>query len=156
MWIYETYLNCESFFHLIFHPQLKYMFHIFIFVYCSFTGISRTHNIGRALHWHRRGHGFDSRWSVNFFHSFFFSNCLSCVTCEGLSSVLIVAIIRRSFIPSSRIFWIIINAKVFTQGEPLSIAVSLGFLSISNIEEQNMVGNRFTVVSNGRHILTFY
>ena len=34
-----------SFFYLIFNPQFKmYMFHIFTFIYSSFTGILRTHN----------------------------------------------------------------------------------------------------------------
>ena len=79
--------SSQLFFYLIFHPQFKYMFHIFTFIYSSFTGILRTHNmswldssVGRALHRHRRGHGFESRSSLNFF--FFrlsFRNCLSCV-----------------------------------------------------------------------------
>ena len=26
-------------------------------------------SVGRALHWYRRGHGFESRWSLNFFQA---------------------------------------------------------------------------------------
>ena len=39
----------------------------------------------RALHWYRRGHGFDSRLSLNF-SRFYFLNCLSWVhNCDDLS-----------------------------------------------------------------------
>ena len=60
----------------------KYMFHIFTFIYSSFTGILRTHNmrpapswldssVGRALlHRNRRGHGFESRFKPEFFQAF--------------------------------------------------------------------------------------
>ena len=62
---------------------------IFIFIYSSFTGILRTHNmtssapswldssIGRALDRHPRGHRFESRLSLNFFR-LSFRNWLSC------------------------------------------------------------------------------
>ena len=55
-------------------------FDIFISIYFSFTGILRLtiwpapswldSSIGRALHWHRRGHGFEYRSSLNFFQAF--------------------------------------------------------------------------------------
>ena len=51
----------------------------FTFIYSSFTGILRTHNMTRALHRHRRGHGFESRSSRIFFFRLCFRNCLSCV-----------------------------------------------------------------------------
>ena len=36
-------------------------------------------SVGRALHRYRRGHGFESRWSLNFFR-LLFRNCLNCVS----------------------------------------------------------------------------
>ena len=42
--------------------------------------------IGRALHWYRRGQGFESRTSLNFFRLSFL-NCISCVyNCNDLPS----------------------------------------------------------------------
>ena len=38
-------------------------------------------SVGRALHRYRRGHGFESRWSLNFFFfRLLFRNCLNCVS----------------------------------------------------------------------------
>ena len=36
-------------------------------------------SVGRALYRYRRGHGFESRWSLNFFR-LLFRNCLNCVS----------------------------------------------------------------------------
>ena len=66
----------------LFLPQFKYMnFHIFTFisspqrVYKEFTQWPAPSwldsSVGRALHRHRRGHGFESRSSLNFFQAFF-------------------------------------------------------------------------------------
>ena len=74
------------------------MFHIFIFINSSFTGKLRTHNmssshywfdssVGRALHRHRRGHGFESRSSLNFFQAFFSQPLNLRTNCEDLSSI---------------------------------------------------------------------
>ena len=37
-------------------------------------------SVGGALHRYRRGHGFESRWSMNFFFRLLFHNCLNCVS----------------------------------------------------------------------------
>ena len=37
-------------------------------------------SVGRALHRYRRGHGFESRWSLNSFFRLLFRNCLNCVS----------------------------------------------------------------------------
>ena len=42
---------------------------------------------GRALHRYRRGQGFESRTSLNFFFRSSFRNCISCIyNCDGLPS----------------------------------------------------------------------
>ena len=69
------------------------MFHIFILIYSSFTGILRTirrapswldSSTGRALHRHRRGHGFESRSSQAFFSQL---SKLCVDNCHGLSHI---------------------------------------------------------------------
>ena len=70
--------NCESFLlYLIFHPQCIYMLHSHIFIHASpvyydIMNSEQEHaapsrldsSVGRALHTHRRGHGFKSRTNV--------------------------------------------------------------------------------------------
>ena len=47
-----------------------------------------TSSIGRALHQYRRGHGFESRSSLNFLFRPSFRNCLSCVyNCDDHSLI---------------------------------------------------------------------
>ena len=43
--------------------------------------------VGRALHRHRRGHGFESRSSLNFFQAFFSQLLKLRSNCEDLSSI---------------------------------------------------------------------
>ena len=52
-------------------------------------------SVGRALHRHRRGYGFESRSSLNFFQAFFSKLLKLLSNCEDLSSI-------RSFICSSK------------------------------------------------------
>ena len=54
--------------------KYEYMKHIY--------QLSLTNSVGRALHRHRRGHGFESRSSLVFLLSF--GNCLSCVLTSGI------------------------------------------------------------------------
>ena len=87
--LYSTLATRRTFHYLIFHPQ----FNIWCLIYSySFIHPSRIYyelamwpapswldsSVGRALHRHRRGHGFQSRSSLNFFR-LSFRNCLSCV-----------------------------------------------------------------------------
>ena len=89
-----SFCNCLScvvtariFLILIFHPQFKYMFHIFTFTGYSFivhwyitnSQYDQLSSVGRALHRHRRGHGFESRSSLILFFRLSFRNCLRCV-----------------------------------------------------------------------------
>ena len=57
-------------------------------------------SVGRALHRHRRGHGFESRSSLNFFQAFFSQLLKLRSNCEDLSSIwngcLFVAIVLKS------------------------------------------------------------
>ena len=97
----------------LFLPQFKYMnFHIFTFisspqrVYNEFTQWPAPSwldsSVGRALHRHRRGHGFESRSSLNFFR-LSFRNCISCVyNCDDQSFI-------YCFFRSSNI-WIFISS----------------------------------------------
>ena len=72
------------------------MFRIFTFVYSSFTGICwLDSSVGRALHRRRRGHGFESRSSINYFQALFSQLLKLGSNCEDLSSI-------WSFIRSSK------------------------------------------------------
>ena len=44
-------------------------------------------SVGRALHWHRRGHGFESHSSLSFFQAFFSQLLKLRSNCEDLSSI---------------------------------------------------------------------
>ena len=44
-------------------------------------------SVGRALHRHRRGHGFESRSSLNFFQALFSQLVRLRTNCEDLSSI---------------------------------------------------------------------
>ena len=64
---------CFIYLHLFIHPSR---------VHCELTKSAPSwldSSVGRALHWHRRGHGFESGSSLNFFFRLSFRNCLSCV-----------------------------------------------------------------------------
>ena len=62
-------------------------------------------SVGRALHRHRRGHGFESHSSLNFFQAFFSQLLKLCSNCEDLSSI-------WSFIRSSNICFIYLHSFI--------------------------------------------
>ena len=64
---------CFIYWHSFIHPSRVY-YELTIWPAPSWLDSS----VGRALHRHRRGHGFESRSSLNFFR-LSFRNCLSCV-----------------------------------------------------------------------------
>ena len=71
------------------------------------------YEVGRALHRHRRGHGFESRSSLNFFQAFFSQliiNKLRKLSCDGLSFV-------TSFMCSSNEIKNQMNSTYFTHME---------------------------------------
>ena len=53
-------------------------------------------SVGRALHRHRRGHGFESHSSLNFFQAFFSQLLKLRSNCEDLSSLWYCAAVSRS------------------------------------------------------------
>ena len=79
-------------FHIIIHPTVHiYDFYLFITSSSSFHGFIRnqfnhmlavgllTHLVVRALHRYRRGQGFESLTTLNFFFRFSFPSCKNCV-----------------------------------------------------------------------------
>ena len=63
--------------------ECKYMKHVFELRMKDQIGSS----VGRALHRHRRGHGFESRSSLNFFQAFFSQLLKLRNNCEDLSFI---------------------------------------------------------------------
>ena len=122
------------YFHIILHPAVHiYDFHIFITSSSSFHEfITNQFNdllpVGllaqwvRALHRSRRGPGFGSSTSLNFFFRLSFRNCKSCVyNCDDLLSY-------NSFTPQFTYFHTFITSKVsYLLSNALS-SVSLGSL----------------------------
>ena len=84
----------------------KYMFDIFTFIYSYFTGLLRRldSSVGRALHRHRKGHGFESRSSLNFFQAFFSQLLKLCTNCEDYSSIWEVNLPHCMLISCARTF----------------------------------------------------
>ena len=97
---------CFIYLHLFIHPSQAY-YELTMWSAPSWLKSS----VGKALHRHRRGHGFASRSSLIFFQSFFFPNCFSCVVTAriflqfDLSSVVhIYFIYLHLFIHPSRVY----------------------------------------------------
>ena len=81
---------CFIYLHLFIHPSRVY-YEVTIWPAPSWLDSS----VGRALHRHRRGHGFESRSNLNFFQAFFSQLLKLRSNCEDLSSI-------WSFIHSSK------------------------------------------------------
>ena len=73
---------CFIYLHSFIHPSRVY-YDLTIWPAPSWLDSS----VGRALHRHRRGHGFESRSSLNFFQAFFSQLLKLRSNCEDLSSI---------------------------------------------------------------------
>ena len=73
---------CFIYLHSFIHPSRVY-YELTIWPAPSWLDSS----VGRALHRHRRGHGFESRSSLNFFQAFFSQLLKLCSNCEYLSFI---------------------------------------------------------------------
>ena len=91
---------CFIYLHSFIHPSRVY-YELTIWPAPSWLDSS----VGRALHWHRRGHGFESRSSLNFFQAFFSQLLKLRSNCEDLSSI-------WSFIRSSNICFIYLHSFI--------------------------------------------
>ena len=83
---YESEAKCKVFIMKIsFHSNANK-------AYCELLTVSPApswldSSVGRALHRHRRGHGFESRSSLNFFQAFFSQLLKLRTNCEDFSSI---------------------------------------------------------------------
>ena len=73
---------CSIYLHSFIHPSRVY-YELAIWPASSWLDSS----VGRALHRHRRGHGFESRSSLNFFQAFLSQLLKLRSNCEDLSSI---------------------------------------------------------------------
>ena len=105
-WSYYSFIRssniCFIYLHSFIHPSRVY-YELTIWPAPSWLDSS----VGRALHRHRRGHGFESRSSLNFFQAFFSQLLKLRSNCEDLSSI-------WSFIRSSNICFIYLHSFIPT------------------------------------------
>ena len=82
-------------------------------------------SVGRALHRYRRGHGFESRWSLNFFFRLLFRNCLNCVSTAKI------------FITSEIVLYE--GLKTGLQSSQSSICLFLDYLQTLKYKDSNLI-----------------
>ena len=75
---------CFIYLHLFIHPSRVYYE---LTIWPAPSWFDTCSSVGRALHRHCRGHGFESHSSLNFFQAFFLQQLKLHSNCEDLSSI---------------------------------------------------------------------
>ena len=104
-------------------------------------------SVGRALHRYRRGHGFESRWSLNLFFRLLFRNCLNCVSTAKIFHDVITHYVALDFI--SHIWKFITFRKVKRRNSKIKLKSNAGLKYNPN----KMISDRRCVKERERDFL---